>query len=157
MGSWLGLQKGNTQDFASIVTIGSALDHSKEGEACKHGRRGLRPVRPAASGGAEGSGVGDARHGLRGCGALRPLACQTWPRPLCLPAAPLPHLARLLPARRCRPPPAPHLLPWSTGGVRGGLPAAMDACQGAAALRRLAAACGAGLLAVAPPLAARLH
>jgi pimeloyl-ACP methyl ester carboxylesterase len=29
--SWLGLQKGNTQDFASIVTIGSALDHSKEG------------------------------------------------------------------------------------------------------------------------------
>ena len=27
--SWLGLQKGNTQDFASIVTIGSALDHSK--------------------------------------------------------------------------------------------------------------------------------
>lgn len=28
--SWLGLQKGNTQDFASIVTIGSALDHSKE-------------------------------------------------------------------------------------------------------------------------------
>ena len=28
--SWLGLQKGNTQDFASIVTIGSALDHSKQ-------------------------------------------------------------------------------------------------------------------------------
>jgi len=27
--SWLGLQKGNTQDFVSIVTIGSALDHSK--------------------------------------------------------------------------------------------------------------------------------
>ena len=27
--SWLGLHKGNTQDFASIVTIGSALDHSK--------------------------------------------------------------------------------------------------------------------------------
>ncbi|EKX52547.1 hypothetical protein GUITHDRAFT_150582 [Guillardia theta CCMP2712] len=28
--SWLGLAMGNTQDFASIVTLGSALDHSME-------------------------------------------------------------------------------------------------------------------------------